>query len=99
MSCGHDADRYFQQRAVESKLPLTTTRLRNRRSAAQLAATIDDAPLVMMRVLVEPVLPPDGGRGAGRRQLDTGASAVIAGRGGGRIWQRDDESIEVHGES
>ena len=33
----------------------------------------------MMRVLVEPVLSPDGERGIGRRQLDTGASAVIAG--------------------
>ena len=51
--------------------------------------------LIMMRVLVEPVLSPDGGRGVGRRQLDNGASAVIAGRGGGRIRQGDDESIEA----
>jgi hypothetical protein len=63
------------------------------RLASQSAATTDDAPLVMLRVLVEPVLSPDGGRGIGRRQLDTGASAVIAGRGGDRIWQRDDETI------
>ena len=51
--------------------------------------------LIMMRVLVEPVLSPDGGRGIGRRQLDTGASAVIAGRGGDRIRQGDDESIDA----
>ena len=50
-------------------------------------------PLIMMRVLVEPVLSPDGGRGVGRRQLDTGAWAVIAGRGGDRILQREDETI------
>ena len=50
-------------------------------------------PMIVMRVLVEPILLPDGGRGIGRRQLDTGASAVIAGRGGGRMWQRDDETI------
>ena len=51
--------------------------------------------LIMMRVLVEPVLSSDGGRGVGRRQLDTGASAVIAGGGGERIWQGDDETIEA----
>jgi hypothetical protein len=51
--------------------------------------------LIMMRVLVEPVLSSDGGRGVGRRQLDTGASAVIAGGGGDRILQRDDETIEA----
>jgi hypothetical protein len=51
------------------------------------------ADLIMMRVLVERVLSPGGGRGIGRRQLDTGASAVIAGRGGDRIWQGDDETI------
>ena len=65
------------------------------RLASQSAATTDDAPLVMLRVLVEPVLSPDGGRGVGRRQLDTGASAVIAGGGGDRILQRDDETIEA----
>jgi len=52
--------------------------------------------LIMMRRLVERVLSPGGGRGIGRRQLDTGASAVIAGGGGERIWQRaDDETIEM----
>ena len=51
--------------------------------------------LIMMRVIVEPVLSPDGGRGIGRRQLDTGASAVIAGSGGDRIRQGDDESIDA----
>ena len=65
------------------------------RLASQSAATTDDAPLVMLRVLVEPVLSPDGGRGIGRRQLDTGASAVIAGSGGDRIRQGDDESIDA----
>ena len=50
-------------------------------------------PLIMMRVLVEPVLSSDGERGVGRRQLDTGASAVIAGGGGDRIRQGDDETI------
>ena len=50
-------------------------------------------PLIMMRVLVEPVLSSDGERGVGRRQLDTGASAVIAGPGDGRIWQRENETI------
>jgi hypothetical protein len=49
--------------------------------------------LIMMRMLVEPVLSPDGGRGIGRRPLDTGASAVAAGRGEDRIWQGDDETI------
>ena len=49
--------------------------------------------LIMMRVLVERVVSPDGGRGIGRRPLDNGASAVIVGRGGDRIWQRDDETI------
>jgi hypothetical protein len=49
--------------------------------------------LIMMRRVVEPVVSPGGGRGIGRRQLDTGASAVIAGRGGDRILQRDDETI------
>ena len=49
--------------------------------------------LIMMRVLVEPVLSSDGERGVGRRQLDTGASAVIAGGGGDRIWQGADETI------
>jgi hypothetical protein len=53
------------------------------------------ADLIMMRKLVEPVVSPGGGRGIGRRQLDTGASAVIAGRGGDRILQRDDETIEA----
>ena len=51
--------------------------------------------LIMMRVLVERVLSPGGGRGIGRRQLDTGASAVIAGRGGERIWQGADETPEA----
>ena len=51
--------------------------------------------LIMMRALVEPVLSPDGGRGIGWRQLDTGASAVIAGRGGDRIRQEDDETTEA----
>jgi hypothetical protein len=51
--------------------------------------------LIMMRRLVERVLSPGGGRGIGRRQLDTGASAVIAGRGGDRILQRDDETPEA----
>jgi len=49
----------------------------------------------MMRVIFEPVLSPDGGRVVGGCQLDTGASAVIAGRGGGRIWQRDDETMKA----
>src|SRR6185437_11533654 len=53
------------------------------------------ADLIVMRLLVEPVLSPDGGRGIGRRQLDTGASAVIAGRGGDRIRQGDDETPEA----
>src|SRR4051794_7224116 len=55
----------------------------------------DSGSINLMPVLVEPVLSPDGGRGIGRRQLETGASAVIAGRGGERIWQRDDETIEA----
>ena len=58
-----------------------------------MGSLMDD--LIMMRVLVEPVLSPDGGRGIGWRQLDTGASAVIAGRGGDRILQRDDETPEA----
>jgi hypothetical protein len=49
-------------------------------------------PMIVMRVLVEPILSPDGDH-IGRRQLDTEASAVIAGRGGDRIWQRADETI------
>ena len=49
--------------------------------------------LIMMRRLVERVLSPGGGRGIGRRQLDTGASAVIAGGGGERIWQRADRDV------
>lgn len=52
-------------------------------------------PMIVMRVLLEPVLSPDGERGIGKRQLDTEASAVIAGRDGGRIWQRADETIEA----
>ena len=63
----------------------------NDRWTSQSAATSDEASLVMTRVIVEPVLSPDGGRGVGWRQLDTGVSAIIAGR---RIWQRDDETIE-----
>jgi hypothetical protein len=55
----------------------------------------DQEPMIMMRVLVEPVLSPDGDRISGGRQLETGVSAVIPGRGGGRIWQRDNESIEA----
>jgi hypothetical protein len=39
------------------------------------------------------LFPPGGGRGIGRRPLDTGASAVIAGRDGDRIWQGADETI------
>jgi hypothetical protein len=55
----------------------------------------DREPIIMMRVLVEPVLSPDGNRTVGKRHLDTGASAVIAGRGRDRIRQRDDETIEA----
>jgi len=55
----------------------------------------DQTPLIIMRIFEEPVLSPDGGSVVEGRQLDTGASAVIAGRGGGRIWQRDDETIEA----
>jgi hypothetical protein len=44
---------------------------------------------------VEPVLSPEGDRIVGRRQIDTGASPVIAGRGGDRIRQRDDETLET----
>jgi len=62
---------------------------RRRRQGADLG------PMIMMRVLVEPMLSPDGERGIGRRQLDTGASAVIAGRGHDRIRQRGDETIEA----
>jgi hypothetical protein len=53
--------------------------------------------LAGMYVLVEPVLSPEGDHIVGWRQLDTGASAVIVGRGCDRIWQRDDETIEAFG--
>jgi hypothetical protein len=44
---------------------------------------------------LNPCSRPRGVCGIGRRQPDTGASAVIAGRCGGRIWQRDDKTIEA----
>jgi hypothetical protein len=49
--------------------------------------------MIVMRVLVEPMLSPERDRIIGRRQLDSGAAAFIAGRGGERILQRDDETI------
>jgi hypothetical protein len=55
---------------------------------------LDRDPLILMRVVHEPVLSPEGSV-IGGRELDTGASAVICGRPGGRFWQEDGETIDA----
>jgi hypothetical protein len=55
----------------------------------------DVDPIILMRVIHEPVLSPDGNHHLGGRQLDTGASTVIRGWPNRRFWQEEGETTEA----